>query len=152
MSQNSSADKSTIDVESSINMSLNDSTSGTKFERLLRDMERKKMEKLDTSQTTIEIKDKLRAFDAEWCVYRKDVLHTIDFWKQMNLKKKYPELYQLAVLVNAVPVTQVTVERAFSIVAFILSSRRCQLAEKTLSDILLVRLNKQLFQKIICNE
>lgn len=152
MSQNSSADKSTIDVESSINMSLNDSTSGTKFERLLRDMERKKMEKLDTSQTTIEIKDKLRAFDAECCVYRKDVLHTIDFWKQMNLKKKYPELYQLAVLVNAVPVTQVTVERAFSIVAFILSSRRCQLAEKTLSDILLVRLNKQLFQKIICNE
>lgn len=141
----------TPNVETTGNKSSNDSPSASKFETYLRHKEREKMANVEYLPSC-NIKEKLKSFDEDYYAYKKGAQHTIDFWQQPNIKKRYPELYQLSVLVNAVPVTQVTVERAFSIVAFILSSRRCKLSEKTLNDILLIRLNKQLFEKIICLE
>ena len=54
-----------------------------------------------------------------------------------------PNLYKLAMSVIPLPVTQVSVERAFSSLKCILSPLRSSLNEKVLEDILLVRLNKQ---------
>lgn len=125
---------------------------GSKFAKHLRDLEKQRMFQEKTFVFSNDCLVKLTAFDDNYIGCRQLDEHTLDFWKRSEVKKKFPEVYGLSILVNAVPVTQVSVERAFSIVAFILSNRRCQLAEKTLNDILLIRLNKQLFENIICNE
>lgn len=45
-----------------------------------------------------------------------------------------PELYQLASIVLAVPAMQVSVERAFSSLKFILAPQRSNISEDTLED------------------
>ncbi len=56
-------------------------------------------------------------------------------------KKKMPELYLLSQVVLSAPFTQVSVERAFSQLKFILNPQRSRLDPKVLDDILLVRCN-----------
>lgn len=73
-------------------------------------------------------------------------LNTIDFWARN--KSTFKEVYELAKIVNAVPVTQVTVERAFSSLAFILTALRNSLHAETLENILIIRLNKEIFENI----
>ncbi|KAE9523319.1 hypothetical protein AGLY_016267 [Aphis glycines] len=68
----------------------------------------------------------------------------LEFWKTM--KKKYPEIYQLSQIVFSVPATQVSVERLFSGLKFILSPYRCNITPIHLEDQLLVRTNR-LFEK-----
>ncbi|XP_055906354.1 zinc finger BED domain-containing protein 4-like [Eupeodes corollae] len=58
-----------------------------------------------------------------------------------NLKLKSPNIFEIAMVVLGVPATQVSVERAFSSLSFILSERRYNLNSKTLESLLLVRLN-----------
>lgn len=53
------------------------------------------------------------------------------------------ELSKLAKIVFSVPATQVTVERAFSTLKFILTDKRDNIDEKLLEDILLIRLNEK---------
>lgn len=54
---------------------------------------------------------------------------------------EYPELYEIAMVILAVPTTQVSVERTFSTLKLILSDLRSSLSDKTLQNILLVKLN-----------
>ncbi|KAM7280968.1 zinc finger BED domain-containing protein 4-like [Ixodes scapularis] len=61
------------------------------------------------------------------------------YWE--NQKGLKPELYEVASVVLAVPATQVTVERAFSSLKFVLSPQRANLSEETLNSIMLVRNN-----------
>lgn len=68
----------------------------------------------------------------------------LDFWK-MN-KTTRPELFKLAQIIFAVPPTQTSVERAFSVFAIIFTPRRNQLGDRVLQDILLVRLNSDMFE------
>jgi len=68
----------------------------------------------------------------------------LEYWKTM--KTKYPEIYQLAQIVFSVPATQVSVERLFSGLKFILSPYRCNITPEHLEDQLLVRTNR-LFEK-----
>lgn len=63
----------------------------------------------------------------------------LDFWKS----RKSDALYALACVVLAVPVTQVTVERNFATLKYILSDLRCRLTKKNLESILLIKLNSQ---------
>lgn len=63
-------------------------------------------------------------------------------------KKSHKELYELFLVTNSVPITQVSVERAFSSLAFILSPARNSLASDTLENILLVRLNREIFLEL----
>ena len=66
------------------------------------------------------------------------------YFKILGKKKfDYPDLYSIAVNVLPVPTTQVTVERAFSALKFILSPNRANLSEKMLADISYIRLNRQ---------
>lgn len=64
----------------------------------------------------------------------------LDFFE--SKKYKLPALFELAMTVLGVPATQVSVERAFSSLNFILSDKRYNLSPKTLESLLLVRLNK----------
>lgn len=66
------------------------------------------------------------------------------FWK--NMKTLHPELYQLANVIFAVLPTQVSVERLFSDLKFVLSSYRTNIGSKNLENQLLIHTNK-LFEK-----
>lgn len=72
--------------------------------------------------------------------------HAIQYWS--DRKSLHKELYKLSMITNSVPITQVSVERAFSSLAFILSPLRNSLGEDTLENILIIRLNKDVFIKI----
>lgn len=76
--------------------------------------------------------------------------HSYNLWHHwLSRKTTHPELYAVAMVVLATPSNQVSVERAFSALGLILSNRRTQLAEDTLTNILLVKLNKALFPQAI---
>lgn len=67
----------------------------------------------------------------------------LDYWKKHQYT--YPELYKLASVIMAIPPTQTTVERIFSALALVLTSHRTRLGDQNLENILLVRLNYDLF-------
>lgn len=73
----------------------------------------------------------------------------LEFWK-IN-KEKFPHLYRLATIVMAVSPTQVSVERAFSAFGFIYSNRRQKLKPIHVQELLNIRLNRELFNRI-CEE
>lgn len=62
------------------------------------------------------------------------------------MEDMYPELYTLSKIVFAVPSTQVSVERLFSGLKFILTPYRSNITSKNLEDQLIVRTNR-LFEK-----
>lgn len=69
-----------------------------------------------------------------------------DYWEKNKILK--PELYRLASVIHAVPPTQTTVERAFSALALILTPLRTNLFDTILENILLLRLNREIFENI----
>lgn len=74
---------------------------------------------------------------------KENLLH---YWE--SRKDLFPELYTLSNIVHAVPMTQVSVERLFSSMKFILSDLRTNLSHDILDDILIVRSNKEfLYEK-----
>lgn len=68
------------------------------------------------------------------------------YWESM--KDTEPELYKLAMVVFAVPPTEVQIERDFSDLKWIFTERRYNLSQARLEAILLLHLNKDLFYKI----
>lgn len=71
---------------------------------------------------------------------------TIEFWAKNKSNMK--DVYEISTILNAVPVTQVSVERAFSSLPFILTALRNSLHADTLENLLLIRLNKDIFDEI----
>ncbi|KYQ47162.1 hypothetical protein ALC60_13794 [Trachymyrmex zeteki] len=63
----------------------------------------------------------------------------LEFWE--NKKLTMPELYKLSKIILAAPATQVSVERLFSALKFILSLLRSNLSKELVNDILVVRCN-----------
>uniref|UniRef100_A0A0L8FS48 HAT C-terminal dimerisation domain-containing protein n=1 Tax=Octopus bimaculoides TaxID=37653 RepID=A0A0L8FS48_OCTBM len=63
----------------------------------------------------------------------------ISWWNTMKIK--YEDLYKLAIVVHAVPMTQVSVKRLFSIFETILSPQRNNLIHENLENILIVHSN-----------
>lgn len=63
------------------------------------------------------------------------------FWETLKSSTQFNILYQLANIVLAVPATQVTVERSFSTLKFVLSTLRSAIEPDLLEDILLINLN-----------
>lgn len=70
----------------------------------------------------------------------------LEYWEKR--KSSRPELYKIASVVNAIPPTQSSVERAFSSMPIIITSRRTKLAKETLQNILVIRLNKKLYEDV----
>jgi hypothetical protein len=63
----------------------------------------------------------------------------IQYW--YNKRFTDPTLSKLALILHGVPATQVSVERCFSILKFILSDYRTNIRSDTLSDLMLLKLN-----------
>lgn len=73
--------------------------------------------------------------------------HAMDFWE--TYKHKYKEIYILAKIIFAAAPTEVSVERCFSWLAFILNKYRYSLSDENLDTILFIRLNKKIFDDIV---
>jgi hypothetical protein len=70
--------------------------------------------------------------------------NVLEWW--YNSKNEMPELFRLAEIVHGVPVTQVSVEKSFSNLKFVLSVYRTNLSPSLLEEILLIRCNEK-FEK-----
>lgn len=68
----------------------------------------------------------------------------IGYWAAK--KDIFPTIYALQRVVNAAAATQTSVERAFSGFSYILSAHRSNLSHKTLSNILVLRLNADMWK------
>lgn len=68
------------------------------------------------------------------------------YWQKSSHLNK--ELRELAFIVHSVPPTQTTVERAFSAMALVLRPQRTNLSDKNLQNMLLLRLNPDLFGEV----
>ncbi|XP_058817748.1 uncharacterized protein LOC131681060 [Topomyia yanbarensis] len=76
--------------------------------------------------------------------------HGYNVWQHwIDRKDSHPELYSVAMVVLAVPSNQVSVERAFSALGLILTNLRTGLGDDTLANILMIKLNKKLFEQTI---
>lgn len=99
---------------------------------------------LNTNETDIEIK--INDFVGTRCSGQ---MHVSEFWDKN--KTKMPELFKLASTIYSVSPTQTTVERAFSALAIVLSARRTRIADDNLENILLIRLNLNVYNHILQN-
>lgn len=70
----------------------------------------------------------------------------LEYWQ--SKKEEHPELHALAAVVFSVPPTEVQIERDFSSLNFVFSDRRCSLTAERLEDIMLIHLNRDLFELV----
>lgn len=73
----------------------------------------------------------------------------LEFWE--NSKSVHPELYELAMVIYAVPPSEAQVERDFSRLNFIFTDRRCRLQTERLYEIMMISTNPQIFYRL-CDE
>lgn len=76
--------------------------------------------------------------------------HDFDVWQHwVDRQHSHPELYAVAMVVFATPSSQVSVERAFSALPLVLTHLRTRLSEEILTNILMIKLNSELFSDIL---
>lgn len=121
-----------------------DESSGalSKMEMILQEKERAMQLSASNDRGNIELK--LRDYALE----KRSSIDTNVFEYWTDRKSENKELYELSTITNSVPITQVTVERAFSSMAFIFNALRNSLAPETLENLLLIRLNKDTFDEL----
>lgn len=68
----------------------------------------------------------------------------IDFWEG----QKESILYDLAMALYSIPPTQVAIEDDFSVLGHVFTNRRYRLSQKRLEEIMLIKLNKEIFFKV----
>lgn len=97
------------------------------------------------NEQTVEDNNDISAVLRNFIGVKKEPLNTsvFDFWEKN--KHTHKMLYELASVVHSVPPTQTTVERAFSAMALILGPLRTWLSDLNLSNSLLIRLNRFVF-------
>lgn len=74
----------------------------------------------------------------------------IHFWEMRKTSNK--KLYDVARIIYAIPPSQATVERSFSTLSFVFNEKRGKLAQQTLEDILLIKLNKDIATSVNEND
>lgn len=74
-------------------------------------------------------------------------INVLEYWH--NKRYSNPILHKLAIVVHGVPATQVSVERCFSILRFILSDYRASMNADTLENLMLLRLNSMVIKKLL---
>lgn len=74
---------------------------------------------------------------------------SFDVWKfWVDRRPTHPQLSAVASVVLATPSNQVSVERGFSALGLILTNSRSTLGEDTLQNLMMVKLNRQLFSTV----
>lgn len=98
---------------------------------------------IQAEQEKEDIRILLELFNPPATSSRTDVLL---YWEQE--KESNETLYELAMIVYAIPPTEVQIERDFSKLRFVFSEKRCNLTEERLEDIMIINLNKDLFYEV----
>lgn len=70
--------------------------------------------------------------------------NVFEYWT--NIKKEEPELFKLITVLFSIPVTQASVERCFSSLSYIFNNYRARLTPGILKEVLILRLNFELFK------
>lgn len=111
---------------------------------IIREKERLRPTQQEVRQSTVrnEISISLDSFDNVPLLNKS--ANVLQWWESMKTHKN--DLYELSQVVLAVPMTQVSVERSFSGLKFILSPYRSNISSALLGDVLLVRANSQFNQ------
>ncbi|KAK2579426.1 hypothetical protein KPH14_002638 [Odynerus spinipes] len=104
--------------------------------KMLRNLDNQKRGN-NTSLHSLDIMNMLRKFLEYPRLDSKE--NILEFWDRN--KNNIPELYSLAKIALSVPPTQVSVERLFSSLKYILSYLRYNLSDNILDDILMLRVN-----------
>lgn len=99
----------------------------------------KEKESTTVKHTCVSISSVLDMYSREARLKRSECL--FKYWA--SVAPTNPDLHKLAMNVMTLPVTQVSVELAFSCLKYILSPLRSSMNAQVLEDILFVRLNKQ---------
>lgn len=107
------------------------------FESFLRSKESSNSKNRISDRADVDIEFILNSFNNVQRLDRK--IPILEFWEEN--KAAYPHLYKNSAVVLGAPATQVSVERAFSGLKFILRDNRNSLKENTLEDILIIRAN-----------
>lgn len=89
-----------------------------------------------------ELKQSLNLFLQEPLLKFSD--HVLKYWE--NSKLKFPYLYKLSSVVLAAPMTQVSVERLFSSLNFVVSNLRFSMKDDIIEDLLFIR-NNSIYNK-----
>lgn len=71
----------------------------------------------------------------------------LEYWRKRKFSS--PRLYRLAMVVLFAPSTQVTVERLFSQVKFILTDSRMRLSDVSIKDIMVLKMNENLLGEVV---
>lgn len=77
-------------------------------------------------------------------IHRKNSI--LEFWESQSSNHK--GLYELARIILAIPPSQTTVERAFSLLGYIYNCRRTRLLPQNLENIMMIILNRDLVEQI----
>lgn len=91
----------------------------------------------------INIEEIIESFQVDPMPFKESILK---YW-QMK-KEENPELFKLAEIIFSVPPTEVQIERDFSALNFVFSDRRCNLSNDRLEDIMVIHLNRDLFESV----
>lgn len=67
----------------------------------------------------------------------------LEYWD--TVKEIHPKLHQLAMIVFAIPPTEVQIERDFSKLKYVFSDRRCKIQSERLEDIMIININPEIF-------
>ncbi|KAL9693198.1 hypothetical protein quinque_012483 [Culex quinquefasciatus] len=118
---------------------------------------RSKEEDLERTEETnplanLECRDKVYVSTTPWTVngeptHKGKPFSIIEYWKSKRLHN--PLCYKLAMVIYSAPSTQVTVERLFSHLKFILTDFRNKLSSMSIKDIMLLRMNSDLLPQTV---
>lgn len=75
------------------------------------------------------------------------VFDIIEYWKKRKFNN--PKMYPLARVILSAPSTQVTVERLFSQLKFVLTDSRMRLSDVSIRDLMFLKMNQDLLPKIV---
>lgn len=96
---------------------------------------------------SMSIEEEIECFAPEKTTTNQSV---IEIWDRF--KNEFPRLYKIATVLYAIPPTEVQIERDFSNLEFIFTTRRYNLSAELLESILAIHLNKDLFREIKIEE
>lgn len=91
----------------------------------------------------LEIREKVAITDGSDSNAKFNILK---YWESQRITS--PIIYRLAMVVLAAPSTQVSVERAFSGLKLILTDHRMRLTEKSVENLLVLKLNSDLLENV----
>ncbi len=100
-----------------------------------------------TTASSTDISSKLNAFFRSTPRIKDRKVNILKWWEEKKIE--HPELYEVAIVVHAIPSTQVSVERLFSALRFVMHHLRGNLSSQMIEDLVLILNNSHLVKEDI---